>query len=253
MFDVRGATRGAGAMSGAALVTGGTRGIGRAVSIALKGAGYEVAAVYHGDDEAAAAFRRDTGIAVHRWDVGDFDACAAGVMHVEAELGPIRVLVNNAGITRDATLHRMTREQWSEVIHTNLDALFNMCRAIVPGMRERRFGRIVNLSSVNGQRGQAGQTNYAASKAGVLGFTRSLALESAHHGITVNAVAPGYCDTEMVAAMPADILRATIGSIPVGRLGNPGEVAALIAYLASEEAGFVTGATFSINGGQWTG
>lgn len=240
-------------MSGAALVTGGTRGIGRAVALALRAGGHEVAVVYHGNEDAAEAFRRETGIAAYRWDVGDFDACAAGVARVEADLGPIRVLVNNAGITRDATLHKMTREQWSEVMRTNLDSLFNMCHAVVPGMRERRYGRIVNISSINGQRGQVGQANYAASKAAVLGFTRSLALEGAHRGITVNAVAPGYCDTDMVAAVPSDIVRATIASIPVGRLGRPEEIADLVAYLAREDAGFITGATLSINGGQWTG
>jgi acetoacetyl-CoA reductase len=240
-------------VSGAALVTGGTRGIGRAVALALRAGGHEVAVVYHGNEDAAAAFRRETGIAAYRWDVGDYDACAAGVARVEADLGPMRVLVNNAGITRDATLHKMTREQWSEVMRTNLDSLFNMCHAVVPGMRERRYGRIVNVSSINGQRGQVGQANYAASKAAVLGFTRSLALEGAHRGITVNAVAPGYCDTDMVAAVPSDIVRATIASIPVGRLGRPEEIADLVAHLAREDAGFITGATLSINGGQWTG
>jgi len=240
-------------VTGVALVTGGTRGIGRAIALALHSGGHRVAAVYHGNEDAAIAFRRETGLAAYHWDVGDFDACAAGVAHVEGDLGPIRVLVNNAGITRDAILHKMSREQWSEVMRTNLDSLFNMCHAVVPGMRERRYGRIVNISSVNGQRGQAGQTNYAASKAAVLGFSRSLALEGAHHGITVNAVAPGYCDTEMVAAIPSDVLRATIATIPVGRLGRPEEVAGLVAYLSREDAGFVTGATIAVNGGQWTG
>lgn len=240
-------------MKAVAAVTGGTRGIGRAVSLALRRDGFAVAAIYHGNEEAAATFRRETGIAVYRWDVGDFDACAAGMARVEADLGPVGVLVNNAGITRDASLHKMTPEQWGEVMRTNLDSLFNMCRAVIPGMRERRCGRVVNLSSINGQRGQAGQTNYAASKAAVLGFTRSLALENAHRGITVNAVAPGYCDTDMVAAMPGDVIRATIAAIPVGRLGRAEEIAELIAFLVREDAGFLTGATIPINGGQWTG
>lgn len=240
-----------------AYVTGGMGGIGTSICQRLAKDGFRVVAGcgpsrnYQQwlDEQAAQGYTFYASVG----NVSDWESTVAAFERVTADLGPVDVLVNNAGITRDATLHKMTREQWSEVIHTNLDSLFNMCRAIVPGMRERRYGRIVNVSSVNGQRGQAGQTNYAASKAGVLGFTRSLALESAHHGITVNAVAPGYCDTDMVAAVPAEILRATIGAIPLGRLGKPEEIAALVAYLAREDAGYVTGATFSINGGQWTG
>jgi len=236
-----------------AIVTGGTRGIGRAIAQALRNEGHVVAAVYHGNEEAAAAFQRETGIATYRWDVADFEACRAGVARVEADLGAVDILVNNAGIVRDVTLHKMTLEQWQDVMRTNLDALFNMCRPVVEGMRDRRYGRIVNLSSINGQKGQVGQTHYAASKAGVLGFTRSLALEGAHRNVTANAIAPGYCDTDMVAAVPADIVRSIVAAIPVGRLGKPEEIAQLAAFLAREEAGFITGTTFSINGGQWTG
>ncbi|HEY0232252.1 MAG TPA: acetoacetyl-CoA reductase [Dokdonella sp.] len=240
-------------MARVAIVTGGTRGIGRAIAQALRDDGRLVAAVYHGNDEAAADFRRETGIAAYRWDVADFDACRDGVARVEADLGAIDILVNNAGIARDVTLHKMTREQWQDVLRTNLDSLFNMCRHVVEGMRERRFGRIVNLSSINGQKGQVGQTHYAASKAGVLGFTRSLALEGAHRNVTANAIAPGYCDTDMVAAVPADIVRSIVAAIPVGRLGRPEEIARIAAFLARDEAGFITGTTFSVNGGQWTG
>ena len=240
-------------MARVAIVTGGTRGIGRAIAQALRNEGHVVAAVYHGNEEAAAAFQRETGIATYRWDVADFEACRAGVARVEADLGAVDILVNNAGIVRDVTLHKMTLEQWQDVMRTNLDALFNMCRPVVEGMRDRRYGRIVNLSSINGQKGQVGQTHYAASKAGVLGFTRSLALEGAHRNVTANAIAPGYCDTDMVAAVPADIVRSIVAAIPVGRLGKPEEIAQLAAFLAREEAGFITGTTFSINGGQWTG
>ncbi len=240
-------------MARVAIVTGGTRGIGRAIAQALRDDGRLVAAVYHGNDEAAADFRRETGIAAYRWDVADFDACRDGVARVEADLGAIDILVNNAGIARDVTLHKMTREQWQDVLRTNLDSLFNMCRHVVEGMRERRFGRIVNLSSINGQKGQVGQTHYAASKAGVLGFTRSLALEGAHRNVTANAIAPGYCDTDMVAAVPADIVRSIVAAIQVGRLGRPEEIARIAAFLARDEAGFITGTTFSVNGGQWTG
>ena len=236
-----------------AIVTGGTRGIGRAIAQALRDDGHAVAAVYHGNEDAAAAFHRETGMAAYRWDVADFEACRTGVARVEADLGPVDILVNNAGIVHDVTLHKMTREQWQDVLRTNLDALFNMCRPVVEGMRERRYGRIINLSSINGQKGQVGQTHYAASKAGVLGFTRSLALEGAHRNITANAIAPGYVDTDMVAGVPADIVRTIVAAIPVGRLGTPEEIARLAAFLARDDAAFITGATFSINGGQWTG
>ena len=236
-----------------AIVTGGTRGIGRAIAQSLREDGHVVVATYHGNERAADAFRRETGIVTYRWDVADFDACREGVTRVERDLGPVGILVNNAGITRDVSLHRMALDQWQDVLRTNLDSLFNMSRCVIEGMRERRFGRIVNLASINGQKGQIGQTNYAASKAGVLGFTRALALEGAHRNITVNAVAPGYCDTDMVAAAPADIVHSIVQTIPVGRLGRPEEIASLVAYLAREDAGFITGATFSINGGQWLG
>jgi acetoacetyl-CoA reductase len=237
-------------MGRVALVTGGTRGIGAAVSLALKAAGHRVAATYAGNDEAAARFRAESGIAVYKWSVADYEACVAGVERVQAELGPIEILVNNAGITRDAPFHRMTREQWDEVIRTNLDGLFNMTRPIWPGMRERKFGRIVNISSINGQKGQFGQVNYSASKAGDLGFTKALAQEGARSGITVNAVAPGYIDTDMVRAVPQDVLEKIIGRIPVGRLGTVEDIARGVAFLTADEASFVTGSTLSINGGQ---
>ena len=239
-------------MARVALVTGGTRGIGAAISIGLKQAGYSVAATYGGNDEAANAFKAETGIAVYKWDVGDFEACKAGIAQVEGDLGPVEVLVNNAGITRDGTLHKMTPEAWGAVIATNLDSLFNMTRNVIEGMRERGFGRIVNISSVNGQKGQFGQANYAAAKAGLIGFTKSVAQENAAKGVTVNAVAPGYIGTEMVRAVPEDVLKAKIlPQIPVGRLGEPEEVARCVIFLASDDAGFITGSTLTANGGQY--
>ena len=235
-----------------ALVTGGTRGLGAAMAHALKEAGYAVAATYAGNTEAAQTFAEETGVAVYRWDVADAAACADGVAQVEEELGPVDVLVNNAGITRDAFLHKMDAEQWRAVIATNLDSLFHMCRAVVPGMRLRGFGRIVNISSINGQKGQIGQTNYAAAKAGMIGFTKALAQEVARKGITVNAIAPGYCDTDMVRAVPAEIVeKQIISAIPVGRLGTPEDIARAVVFLAADEAGFITGATLTINGGHY--
>ncbi|MGA7072777.1 acetoacetyl-CoA reductase [Bradyrhizobium sp.] len=235
-----------------ALVTGGTRGIGAAVARALKTAGYAVAATYAGNTEAAQAFQAETGIIVQRWDIGDFDACALGVKTIEASLGPIDVLVNNAGIVRDATLHKMTRAQWDAVIRTNLDGLFNMCRQVIEGMRERKFGRIITISSINGQKGQFGQTNYSAAKAGELGFTKALALETARFGITVNAICPGYTQTEMLDAVPAEIMEKNVlPQIPIGRLCKPEEIARAVVFLASDEAGFITGSTLSVNGGQY--
>lgn len=239
-------------MTRTALVTGGTRGIGAAISIALKEAGHTVAASYHGNDEAAKAFNVQTGIHVFKFDVGDFSACQAGIAAIEADLGPIDILVNNAGITRDAMLHKMEPENWSAVISTNLDSLFNTTRNVIEGMRSRGFGRIVNISSVNGQKGQMGQTNYSAAKAGLIGFTKALAQESATKGITVNAVAPGYIATEMVKAIPEDVLNKRIlPHIPVGRLGEPEEIARCVVFLTSDEAGFITGSTLSANGGQY--
>jgi acetoacetyl-CoA reductase len=239
-------------MARVALVTGGTRGIGEAISIALKEAGYEVVANYGGNDEAASAFKDKTGIRVYKWDVSDFQACQDGIAQVEADLGPVDVLVNNAGITRDTTLHRMKPEQWSDVIRTNLDSLFNMTRGVIEGMRERGFGRIVNISSINGQKGQFGQSNYSAAKAGLIGFTKAVAQENAAKGITVNAVAPGYIGTEMVRAVPEDVLKSKIlPLIPVGRLGEPEEVARCVVFLAGDDAGFITGSTLSANGGQY--
>ncbi len=239
-------------MARTALVTGGTRGIGAAVSVALRNAGYAVAANYGGNDLAAEAFGNETGIAVYRFDVCDFQACKDAIAMVEGDLGPIDVLVNNAGITRDATLHRMNPEQWSDVIRTDLDSVFNTSRNVIDGMRGRGFGRIINISSVNGQKGAFGQCNYAAAKAGMVGFTKSLALECATKGITVNAVAPGYIATEMVKAVPEEVLKAKIiTQIPVGRLGEPEEVARSVVFLASDEAGYITGSTLSMNGGQY--
>jgi acetoacetyl-CoA reductase len=235
-----------------AVVTGGTRGIGAAISKALNAAGYKVAATYAGNDEAAQKFKTETGIAVFKWDVSSFDACTAGIKQVEAELGPVDVLVNNAGITRDAQLHRMKPEQWSEVINTNLGSLFNMCRNVIEGMRARKFGRIVNISSINGQKGQFGQVNYSAAKAGEIGFTKALAQEGAKLGITVNAIAPGYINTEMVQAVPKDVLEKSIlPTIPVGRLGEPEEIARCVVFLASDESGFITGSTMTVNGAQY--
>lgn len=239
-------------MARVALVSGGTRGIGAAIAAALKDAQYEVAANYGGNDEAAKAFRDKTGIPVYKWDVSDFDACKAGVAAVARDLGPIEVLVNNAGITRDTTLHRMTVEQWRAVISTNLDSLFNLSRHVIEGMRERGFGRIISIGSINGQKGQFGQCNYSAAKAGLIGFTKAIAQENAAKGITVNAIAPGYIGTEMVRAVPEDVLKSKIlPLIPVGRLGEPEEVARCVVFLASDDAGFITGSTLSANGGQY--
>ena len=239
-------------MARVALVTGGSRGIGAAISKALKEAGYQVAANYAGNDEAAGKFKEETGIPVYKWSVADYDACAEGIAKVEADLGPVEVLVNNAGITRDGMFHKMTREQWQEVIDTNLSGVFNMTHPIFPGMRERGFGRIINISSVNGQKGQAGQVNYSASKAGDIGFTRALAQEGAFKGVTVNAICPGYIGTEMVRAIPEKVLNERIiPQIPAGRLGEPEEIARCVVFLASDEAGFLTGSTISPNGGQF--
>ena len=239
-------------MARVALVTGGTRGIGAAVSKALKAAGYTVAATYAGNDAAAEKFKSETDIAVYKWDVSSFDACAAGVKQVEADLGPIDVLVNNAGITRDGMFHRMTPEQWNAVIGTNLGSLFNMTRQVIDGMRERKFGRIINISSINGQKGQVGQVNYSAAKAGELGFTKALAQEGARSGITVNAICPGYIATDMVKAMPKDVLEKNIlPQIPIGRLGEPEEIARCVVFLASDDTGLITGATLTANGGQY--
>ncbi len=239
-------------MARVALVTGGTRGIGAAISVAFKEAGYDVAATYGGNDEAANAFKDETGIGVYKWDVGDFEACQAGVARVEADLGPVDVLVNNAGITRDAMLHKMAPENWRAVIATNLDSVFNMTRNVIEGMRARGFGRIVSISSINGQKGQMGQANYSAAKAGIIGFTKALAQENAFKGITVNAVAPGYIATEMVMAVPEEVLKTkVIPLIPVGRLGEPEEVARCVVFLAGDDAGFITGSTLTANGGQY--
>src|ERR1700755_1138773 len=239
-------------MSRVAVVTGGTRGIGAAIAKALKAAGYTVAANYGGNDEAAQKFKAETPIPVFKGDVSSFGACAEGVKQVEAAVGPVEVLVNNAGITRDATLHRMKPEQWSAVINTNLGSLFNMCRNVIEGMRTRKFGRIVNISSINGQKGQMGQCNYSAAKAGELGFTKALAQESARAGITVNAICPGYINTEMVQAVPKDVLEKNIRPlIPLGRLGEPEEIARCVVFLASDDAGLITGSTLTANGGQF--
>jgi acetoacetyl-CoA reductase len=237
-------------MARVAIVTGGTRGIGEAVSLALKEHGFIVAANYAGNDEKAREFTERTGIAAYKWDVGDYDACQAGVAKVEAELGQIDVLVNNAGITRDGTILKMTHEMWDEVIRVNLGGCFNMAKAVFPGMRDRKWGRIVNIGSINGQGGQYGQVNYAAAKSGIHGFTKALAQEGARFGVTVNALAPGYIDTDMVAAVPADVLEKIVAKIPVGRLGQAHEIARGVAFLCSEDGGFVTGSTLSINGGQ---
>ena len=238
-------------MARVAIVTGGVAGIGAATSRALQKAGYQVAATFVGDVTAARRLREESGIAVFQWNVADFDACQKGVAEIVRTLGPVDVLVNNAGITRDVSLHQMTSEQWRAVIDVNLGGCFNMCRAVVGPMRERGYGRIVNVSSVNGLAGQFGQTNYAATKAGIIGFTKALALESAARGITVNAIAPGYTDTAMVAAVRPDVRERIIASVPVGRLGKPEEVAAAIVYLVSDAAAFITGETLSINGGQY--
>jgi acetoacetyl-CoA reductase len=239
-------------MARTALVTGGSRGIGAAISIALKNAGYNVAANYAGNDDAAKKFTEETGIKTFKWSVADYDACAAGIKQVEAEVGPVDVLVNNAGITRDAMFHKMTPQQWKEVIDTNLSGVFNMSHPVWGGMRDRKFGRIINISSVNGQKGQAGQANYSAAKAGDIGFTRALAQEGARAGITVNVIAPGYIGTDMVKAIDEKVLaERIIPQIPVGRLGEPEEIARCVVFLASDEAGFITGSTISANGGQF--
>ena len=238
-------------MQRTALVTGGTRGLGRQIAIDLKEAGNRVVVVFHSNVEAAQAFSEATGIPAVHWDVADFEACRAGVAQVERDFGPIDILVNDAGITRDATLHRMTPEQWHQVLTTNLDSMFNMSRNVIEGMRNRGFGRIINISSINGEKGQVGQTNYAAAKAGILGFTRALALEGARKGITVNAVAPGYCDTDMVAAVPEATLKTIVDNIPVGRLGTPADIARVVVFLADDKAGFITGASVDVNGGQY--
>ncbi len=238
-------------MARVALVTGGSRGIGAAISKGLKAAGYTVAASYAGNDDAAAAFTRETGIPTYKWDVSDFDACAAGVAKVEADLGPIDVLVNNAGITKDGMFHKMTKDQWYAVINTNLNSLFNMTRPVWEGMRARSWGRIVNISSINGQKGQIGQSNYSAAKAGMIGFTKALAQEGAAKGITVNCICPGYIATEMVRAIdPAVLEKAILPQIPVGRLGEPEEIARAVLFLV-DDPGFINGATLTINGAQY--
>ena len=239
-------------MKRVALVTGGTRGIGEAISIALEAAGCAVAASYAGNDEAAKGFRDKTGIAAYKFNVCDFDACKSAVAKIESDLGPIDVLVNNAGITRDAAFHRMTPEQWRDVLCTDLDSLFNVTRNVYEGMRNRGFGRIINITSINGQKGQFGQCNYSAAKAGMIGFTKALAQEGAAKGVTVNCVAPGYIGTEMVRAVPEEVLKTKIiPQIPVGRLGEPEEIARCVVFLASDAAGFVTGSTLTANGGQY--
>ncbi|MCB1814694.1 MAG: acetoacetyl-CoA reductase [Candidatus Competibacteraceae bacterium] len=238
-------------MARVAIVTGGTRGIGAAISIALKNAGYKVAANYAGNDERAKQFSESTGIPVYKFDVSDFEACKAGVERIVEDLGgPVEVLINNAGITRDGTLHRMDPESWQSVLDTNLGSCYNMCRNVIDGMRERKFGRIVNIGSVNGQAGQYGQVNYAAAKSGIHGFTKALAQEGASSGITVNAIAPGYVDTDMVRAVPERVLEKIISRIPVGRLGRAEDIARSVLFLVADDADFITGSTLSINGGQ---
>ena len=239
-------------MSRVAVVTGGTRGIGLAITAALDAEGYKVAAVYSGNDAAAHKCKEDhPNVECFKWDVGDHEACAAGLAAVEAKLGPVDVLVNNAGITRDGMFHKMTFEQWREVMRVDLDSLFNMTRPVIEGMRARGFGRIINISSINGQKGQMGQVNYSAAKAGVIGFTKALAQENAFKGVTVNCIAPGYIDTDMVAAVPEETLKKIISTIPVGRLGKAEEIAHCVSFLASDKAAFMTGATLTINGAQY--
>jgi acetoacetyl-CoA reductase len=237
-------------MSRVAVVTGGTRGIGRAVSIALKNAGYTVVASYASDDAKARAFSEETGIMARKWDVSDFEACLAAVNTIATDFGPVEVLVNNAGITRDATMRKMSRTNWDQVLDTNLGGCFNMCKVVWEGMLAKSFGRIVNIGSINGQAGQYGQVNYAAAKSGIHGFTKALAQEGAPKGITVNAIAPGYIDTDMVSAVPANVLEKIVARIPVGRLGKAEEIARGVVFLVADQAGFVTGSTLSINGGQ---
>ncbi len=238
-------------MGRVALVTGGTRGIGRAIAERLKNDGFAVAAGYSGNDEAAKACASELGVMVVKGNVGSFEDCARCAREVEAQLGPIEVLINNAGITRDGVFHKMTPEQWGEVVSVNMNSAFNMTRQVIEGMRERNWGRIINISSINGQKGQMGQTNYSAAKAGLIGFTKALAQENARKNITVNAIAPGYIDTEMVQAVPEQVLNSIIAGIPVGRLGHGHEIAAGVAFLAREDAGFITGATLTMNGGQY--
>ena len=238
-------------MARVALVTGGTRGIGKAISARLKADGFKVAANYAGNAEAAEATAKELGISVYKWDVGDEAQCAEGIAKVVADLGPIDVLVNNAGITKDGQFHKMSSEKWREVIRVDLDSLFYMTRPVIEGMRDRGFGRIINIISINGQKGQFGQVNYSAAKAGMIGFTKALAQESAAKGVTVNVVAPGYIDTDMVAAVPEDALKKIVATIPVGRLGKAEEIAAMVAFLASDQAAFITGATMTVNGAQY--
>jgi acetoacetyl-CoA reductase len=238
-------------MTRTALVTGGSRGIGAAISIALKNAGYSVAANYAGNDEAARKFTDETGIKTYKWSVADYESCAAGIKAVEEDLGPVEVLVNNAGITRDAPFHKMTPQQWREVLDTNLSGVFNMTHPLWNGMRERKFGRVITISSINGQKGQFAQANYSAAKAGDLGFTKALAQEGARAGITVNAICPGYIATDMVMAVPEKVRESIIAQIPIGRLGEADEIARCVIFLASDEAGFITGSTITANGGQY--
>ncbi len=238
-------------MGRVAVVTGGTRGIGEAICVELKNMGHQVVANYGGNDQAAKEFTDRTGIPAFKFDVGDYDAVEAGLKQIESDFGPIDILVNNAGITRDGVLAKMNCDNWNAVLDTNLKSCYNTCHTLVPGMRDRKFGRIINISSVNGQAGQYGQVNYTAAKAGILGFTKALALETAKYGITVNAIAPGYVDTEMVRAVPADVLEKIVRRIPVGRLGNTGDISRAASFLADEQNSFITGATLSINGGQF--
>jgi len=238
-------------MARVAIVTGGTRGIGEAISVGLKNAGFSVAANFGGNEEAARAFTERTGIPAYKWDVSNYEACRQGVAQIEKDLGPVDVIVNNAGITRDGVLHRMTPEQWNEVIQTNLTSCYNMCRCTIDGMRERSFGRVINIGSINGLAGQFGQVNYSAAKSGIHGFTKALAQEGAAKGITVNAITPGYIDTEMVRAVPPNVLEKIVAKIPVGRLGEPDEVARVVDFLADPDSGFITGQIYSVNGGQY--
>jgi acetoacetyl-CoA reductase len=238
-------------MSRVALITGGTRGIGAAISKALKAEGYIVSATFAGNEEKAAIFTAETGIETFKWDVSDYDACISGIDEIENKLGPVEVLVNNAGITRDAPFHKMSQKQWSDVMRTNLDGVFNMTHPLWNGMRQRKFGRVINISSINGQKGQFAQVNYSAAKAGDIGFTKALAQEGARAGITVNAICPGYISTEMVMAVPEKVRETIVAQIPVGRLGEAAEIARCVVFLASDDAGFITGATLTANGGQY--